>query len=113
MKVGFPLEWSPDVVYLVAVLAVELNDCEEKIIWLVQGIENFITRDGDGRRTCDPALNIGEPQPASAGHVAFDVITELVGFAIDRLKAKAVLDLHDDLASPRRCGQGIHDRALD
>ena len=46
MKVGFPLKRLPDVVDLVAVVAVELDDGEDEIVRLVQRVEDLITRDG-------------------------------------------------------------------
>ena len=56
MKVGFPLKRLPEIVDLVAVVAVELDDGEDEIIWLVQRVEDFIARDGDGRGSLKSAL---------------------------------------------------------
>ena len=77
-------------------VTVELHDGQDEILRFVEGVQNFVARDGDRRCACDPPFDLDETQPSRAGHAGFDVVAELFGFPVHRLEAQAAFHLHDD-----------------
>jgi hypothetical protein len=90
-----------------AIVGRELDDCEDEILWLVERVENLVSGDGDGRRARTPALHLDEAQAPRSRNAALDVIAEPLELAVGRLETEASLDLHHDLARPRRGGLGV------
>ena len=91
----------------VVVISQELDDGEDEIIGLVQRVENLVAGDQDVGRAADPPLDLDEPQPAGAWHTAFDVVSPLLEFPVNRFKAQLPLDGHDNLTGSRGGGLGI------
>ena len=91
----------------VVVLPQEFDDREDEVIGLVQRVENLVAGDQDVGRAADPPLDLDEPQLASAWHTAFDVVSPLLKFPVNRFKAQFPLDGHDNLTGLRRGGLGI------
>ena len=63
MKVGFPLKNGlpkrSGTLWLLS--PSKLDDGEDEVIRLVQRVEDFIARDGDCRRPCNPPFDFDEP----------------------------------------------------
>ncbi|EXI71428.1 MAG: hypothetical protein AW07_03657 [Candidatus Accumulibacter sp. SK-11] len=74
----------------------ELDDGENEVLGLVEREENLVARDGDRRRAGNAALHFDEAQLAGAGNAAFNVVTQLLEFAIGGIEAELALDVHDD-----------------
>src|SRR4051812_33550995 len=81
-EVGLAQEWPANVVDPVAVVAGELDNREDIVVWLVQRVQNLVAGDGDRGSPGDTALDFEEAQLSGAGHLTLDVVTELVEFAI-------------------------------
>src|SRR5262245_26960663 len=86
----------------------KLNDGEDEVLGLVEGVEDLILRDGDRRCTRDAAFYFEEAQAARARVAARDVIAQSFKFAIYRLIAQLTLDDHDNGAGASSHGRRIH-----
>ena len=56
-EIRLTLEGPTHVVHAVRIAIQELDDGEDKILGLVEGVENFVLGDGDGRGARDAALH--------------------------------------------------------
>src|ERR1700730_16496865 len=74
----------------------KLDDGEDKIFGLVQGVENFVFGDSDGRSPRDPALYFEKTQSASIHVAAFDVGAGFFDCAVGRFEAERALALQHD-----------------
>src|ERR1700730_15213417 len=80
----------------------ELDDRQNEILRLIQRVEDLVARHCDRVGARDAPFDLDEAQLSGAGHAAFDVVAELLHFAIDRLEAEPSLNLHDDLSGACR-----------
>ena len=60
------MEGPAQVMHAVRSIQTKLNDRQDEIIRLVERVQDFIARDGDGRRSGDAALHFYEAQFATA-----------------------------------------------
>ena len=74
----------------------KLDYGEDKIFGLVQGVENFVFGDSDGRSPGDAALYFEKTQSASIHVAAFDVVAEFFKFSVGRFETELALDLQHD-----------------
>ena len=77
--------------HALGILIEKLDDGEDKIIRLIEGVKNFVLRDGDSRGTRHAALHFEKTQPASARLEALDVVAELLKFPVCGLRPGGVV----------------------
>lgn len=87
----------------------KLDDGEDEVLRLVEGIENLVLGDSDGARSGNPPFDLEEAQLARAGHRAFDVIAELLEFPVHGFEAETPLEFHHDSPGAGRAFLGIDD----
>ena len=97
-KVRLPLEGLPEVVDLVPAFLQEFDDRQDVVIRFVERKQDFVAGNRDGRRPLDPAFHFDEPEFASLGNPALDVVSQLLELSIDRLETHPTLHIHDNVA---------------
>ena len=64
VKVGFALDRLAQIMGLMGISAGELDDGQDEVVWLVERVQNLVTRDGACWRTGDAALHLDKAQLA-------------------------------------------------
>jgi hypothetical protein len=77
-------------------IQLKLDDRQDKVVGLIQRVQNLILGDGNRRRAFDAPLYLQEAQFALLGSWLSDIIAELLELTLDWLEAQAALDLHDN-----------------
>jgi hypothetical protein len=76
----------------VCIAVQKLHDCQNEIIRLVEGIQDFILGDSDGRGTRNAALYFEKTQTSAVLLQALDVIAKLFEFPVGRFETKLALN---------------------
>ena len=86
----------------------KLDNGKNKVVRLVERIENLVAGNGDGWGTGNAPLHFNKTQFACSGNATFDVVAKLFKFPIGGVKTESALDLHDDCscAGSARLGVG-------
>lgn len=92
---------------LVVVFIQELDNSQDEVIGLVERIEDLVAGDGDALCTRDSPFHLDETQLAGPGDTAFNVVAELLEFAVGGIKTQTALDAHNNRTGTGRAGLGI------
>src|SRR4051812_3280534 len=81
-KIWLASKWPAHIIHLVRTIQPEFDDRQDKVIGLVERVQNLVLRDSDRRRALDAALDLQEAQLAGLRIVALNIITEPLELAV-------------------------------
>jgi hypothetical protein len=86
-EIRLTLERPPQVMGAVRAVAEKLYDGQNKVVGLVQRIDNFVLRDSDCVRTGGAPLHLQETELACTRDAALDIVAQFLLLAICRFTA--------------------------
>src|SRR5680860_795497 len=94
----------PDVADLILIGFLKRHYGEDKVLRLIQRVQNLILGHRDRVSAADASLHFQKTQSSRAGNPRLDVVSELVRFPVNRLESEPPLDIHHYGACTRSGG---------